>query len=167
MQSKPEGAQMADLGEVFGGSAVMEICGNRATAPVDPIRAPMDGRTIFANMAARFDGAPLSSRASLLDQPASKTDLRELVVGQEFVVGATIDTGPLSAIDELRQHRQWVAWRLLTRPGATKPTKPPVNPHNGLGASHSDQKTWGDVCGGGSVRQAPQPSRRRVRLERG
>ena len=32
---------------------------------------------------------------------------------------------------------------LLTRPGATKPTKPPVNPHNGLGASHSDPKTWG------------------------
>ena len=52
----------------------------------------------------------------------------------------------LSALDELRRRRQWVAWRYVERQGADgtkKPTKPPVNPHTGFGASHSDPKTWG------------------------
>ena len=129
---------MAELGEIFDGSAVMEIYGNRTPAPVDPIRAPMDGRAIFANMASRFDSSPLSPRAAMLDRgtPPAPID------GETFD-GSKIDRGPLSALDELRTHRQWVAWRLLTRPGAAKPTKPPVNPHNGLGASHSDPRTWG------------------------
>ena len=128
---------MADLGEVFDSSAYMEIGGNFASAPVDPIRKPVDRRAIFSNMVARFDGSPLSPHAAMLDGLAPKTNLGEVFDG------ATVDTGPTSAIDELRQHKQWVAWRLLMRPGATKPTKPPVNPHNGLGASHSDPKTWG------------------------
>ena len=41
------------------------------------------------------------------------------------------DIGPLSAIDELRLHQQWVCWALVTRPGAAKPTKPPMSPHTG------------------------------------
>lgn len=48
----------------------------------------------------------------------------------------------IPAIDELRSIDQWVAWKYVVRPGAKKPTKPPVNPHNGFGASHSDPKTW-------------------------
>ena len=51
--------------------------------------------------------------------------------------------GPMSALDELRLHRQWVCWQLETRPGATKPTKPLKSPHNGFGASHSKPSDWG------------------------
>jgi len=137
---------VADLGETFDGSTIdMGIGGNYASAPADPIRAPMDGRAIFANMASRFDSAPLSPSAAMLD------GLAQGGARGETFDGSTIDRGPPSALEELRTHRQWVAWRLLTRPGATKPTKPPVNPHNGLGASHSDPKTWGtfeqaDAC---------------------
>lgn len=45
------------------------------------------------------------------------------------------------ALRELMSRRQWVAWRYLERDGDI--TKPPVNPHNGYGASHSDPSTWG------------------------
>jgi len=45
------------------------------------------------------------------------------------------------ALRELMSRRQWVAWRYLERDGDI--TKPPVNPHNGYGASHSDPATWG------------------------
>ena len=54
---------------------------------------------------ARFNSAPPSARAQLIEEPASKADLGEIFDG------STIDRGPLSALDELRQHRQWVAWR--------------------------------------------------------
>jgi hypothetical protein len=47
----------------------------------------------------------------------------------------------LPAIAELKTRAQWVSWRYLERDG--KLTKPPVNPHNGYGASHSDPSTWG------------------------
>jgi hypothetical protein len=53
------------------------------------------------------------------------------------------DTGPPSAIEELSTHRQWVCWALRTRPGAAKPTKPPMSPHTGLGASHAKPSDWG------------------------
>ncbi|QJP14815.1 DUF3987 domain-containing protein [Starkeya sp. ORNL1] len=53
------------------------------------------------------------------------------------------DGEPMSAFDELRQHRQWVAWKYVTRAGSEKPTKPPINPHNGLFASTSDPNQWG------------------------
>jgi len=49
----------------------------------------------------------------------------------------------LSALDELRQHQQWVCWALVTRPGAAKPTKPPMSPHTGRGASHAKPSDWG------------------------
>ena len=126
---------MADLGEIFDGSAVMELCGDRASALGDPIRAPAHSE-ILANMA-RFAGAPISVHAQLLDRRASNTDLGEVFDG------ATVDTGPMSALDELRQHRQWVCWALETRPGATKPTKPPKSPHTGFGASHAKPSDWG------------------------
>ena len=116
---------MADLGETFDGSVYMEIGGNRAPAPVDPIRKSLDGRAIFANMVSRFDGAPPSVNAQLPDRRASNTDLGEVFDGSK------IDMGPLSALDELRQHQQWVCWALVTRPGAAKPTKPPMSPHTG------------------------------------
>lgn len=45
------------------------------------------------------------------------------------------------ALQELKTKRQWVAWRFKERNGRT--TKPPVNPHTGGGASHSDPATWG------------------------
>lgn len=49
----------------------------------------------------------------------------------------------ISAIEELRARDQWVGWKLVMRAGARKPTKPPVNPHNGFAASHSKPSTWG------------------------
>ena len=128
---------MADLGEVFDGSAYMEIGGSYASVPADPVRKPLDARAIFANMKSRFGSAPLSPHAAMRDGLAHNADLGEVFDGSK------IDRGPPSALEELSTHRQWVAWRLLTRPGATKPTKPPVNPHNGLGASHAKPSDWG------------------------
>ena len=125
---------MADLGETFDGSAVMDIGGSYAPAPADPIRRPLDGRAIFANMTSRFAGAP--ARAATLDQPASNPDIGEVFDGSK------IDRGPPSALEELRQHRQWVCWKYLLRPGAAKPTKPPMSPHTGWGASHSKPSDW-------------------------
>jgi len=55
---------------------------------------------------------------------------------------ADIGNDFIPAINELAGRDQWVAWKLLTRPGAAKPTKPPVNPHTGGLASHSDPRTW-------------------------
>lgn len=52
----------------------------------------------------------------------------------------------LAALNELRTHDKWVSWRYFQKPGRTKPTKPPVNPHNGKGASHSDPTTWGSFA---------------------
>ena len=64
----------------------------------------------------------------------------------EIFDGSKIDMGPPSAIEELSTHRQWVAWKIDMGAGADgvlKPTKPPVNPHNGYGASHSNPARWG------------------------
>jgi hypothetical protein len=47
----------------------------------------------------------------------------------------------IPALNELRTRPQWVAWHYLERDGNV--TKPPVNPRNGRGASHSDPATWG------------------------
>jgi hypothetical protein len=47
----------------------------------------------------------------------------------------------IPALNELELRRQWVAWGYVERDG--KMTKPPVNPRNGSGASHSDPATWG------------------------
>ena len=60
-------------------------------------------------------------------------------------LGGTFDSAdvPTPAIDELRSYKSWVAWKLAYREGQTKPTKPPVNPHNNQGASHSNPLHWG------------------------
>ena len=58
-------------------------------------------------------------------------------------VAAEQASQPVSAIDELRSIKQWVGWKYKQREGQTKPTKPPVNPHNGRGASHSNPLDWG------------------------
>jgi hypothetical protein len=47
----------------------------------------------------------------------------------------------LAALRELRERPQWVAWKYTERNGRI--TKPPVNPHTGEGASHSDPRSWG------------------------
>ena len=49
----------------------------------------------------------------------------------------------LPAIATLQVRPQWVAWSYVLRSGAMRCTKPPVNPHAGRGASHSDRSTWG------------------------
>lgn len=54
-------------------------------------------------------------------------------------VGLPID---MPAMAYLVGRRQWVAWRYKLE-GFGKSTKPPVNPHNGYGASHSSPATWG------------------------
>jgi hypothetical protein len=48
----------------------------------------------------------------------------------------------LPALNELKKLPQWVAWKYEDR-GGPKPTKPPVNPHNGLAASTDSPGTWG------------------------
>ena len=127
---------MADLGEIFDGSVYMEIGGNYASAP--PIRSasPWTRGRSLRTWRRVSSARPHRARAAAR-QPASNADLGETVDG------ATIDTGPLSALDELRQHRQWVCWALEMRPGATKPTKPPKSPHTGFGASHAKPSDWG------------------------
>ena len=45
------------------------------------------------------------------------------------------------AIAELARHRQWVLWRLVTRPGQAKPTKSPVRP-DGRPAATTQPATW-------------------------
>lgn len=47
----------------------------------------------------------------------------------------------IPAILELRRHPRWVAWHYAERKGRL--TKPPINPHTGMGGSHSDPRTWG------------------------
>lgn len=50
----------------------------------------------------------------------------------------------IPAIEELKKHRQWVAWKYEFRNGPdSKPTKPPISPRTGFGASHSKPETWG------------------------
>ncbi len=110
----------------------------------------MDGRAIFANMASRFNSAPLSPHAAILDRGTAPAPID----GETFD-GSKIDRGPPSALDELCQHRQWVCWDYVTRPGATKPTKPPMSPHTGRGASHAKPADWG------SYEQAEAMAKRR------
>lgn len=61
----------------------------------------------------------------------------------ESITPATFDALPdLPAIGELKSRRQWVSWKYENR-GGTKPTKPPIAPRTGFGASHSKPETWG------------------------
>jgi hypothetical protein len=116
--------------------------------PVRSANENLSASAILRNMA-RFAGAPLSAHAQLLDRRASNTDLGEIFDGSK------IDMGPLSALEELSTHQQWVCWALVTRPGATKPTKSPMSPHTGRPASHSKPSDWG------SYEQADAMAKRR------
>lgn len=53
---------------------------------------------------------------------------------------------------ELRDRPQWVAWERVEREG--KPTKRPVNPHTGGGASSTDPRTWGTFAEAVASREA-------------
>jgi hypothetical protein len=67
-------------------------------------------------------------------------------LGEMFKAADYAGSTHVDAIDELRQHRQWVGYRIDVRPdkgGVLKPTKPLVNPHTGFGASHSKPDQWG------------------------
>ena len=44
----------------------------------------------------------------------------------------------------IRDRRQWVAWKYIERGG--KPTKAPINPHNGNLAASTDAATWGSFA---------------------
>ena len=46
------------------------------------------------------------------------------------------------ALQELKSHPHWVAWRYEDR-GGPKPTKPPIDPHTGGYAKSDDSATWG------------------------
>jgi hypothetical protein len=83
-------------------------------------------------------------------------DVSEMAVdeGEHRQPGDTDGDVPTPAIDELRSHNSWVCWTYVDRPGSIKPTKPPVNPHNGRGASHSNPSHWG------SHKQAKAATRR-------
>lgn len=47
------------------------------------------------------------------------------------------------AIEYLKSHSKWVAWKYVERGEGVKPTKVPVNPHTGGNASVSRSGTWG------------------------
>lgn len=49
----------------------------------------------------------------------------------------------MTALERLKQRRQWVAWKYKTRAAGQKPTKPPVDPHTGKWAKVNDPTTWG------------------------
>lgn len=52
-----------------------------------------------------------------------------------------------AAIELLKSHAKWVAWKYVTRDG--RKTKPPINPHNGKMAGinkPSDWGTWDEAC---------------------
>lgn len=46
--------------------------------------------------------------------------------------------------EELKKYKQWINWRYEAREGSAKPTKVPLNPHNGKLASVTNPDTWGD-----------------------
>lgn len=48
---------------------------------------------------------------------------------------------PSAALEELKSIDQWVSWKYVKR-GTGKPTKPPVDPNTGRGASHSNPAHW-------------------------
>ena len=59
---------------------------------------------------------------------------------------SSVPQPPLEAIERncpscIRDRNQWVAWKYVERGG--KPTKAPINPHNGSLASSTDASTWG------------------------
>ncbi|AMV35295.1 hypothetical protein VN12_24430 [Pirellula sp. SH-Sr6A] len=59
---------------------------------------------------------------------------------------SSVPQPPLEAIERncpgcIRDRNQWVAWKYVERGG--KPTKAPLNPHNGSLASSTDASTWG------------------------
>jgi putative DNA primase/helicase len=59
---------------------------------------------------------------------------------------SSVPQPPLEAIERncpgcIRDRSQWVAWKYVERGG--KPTKAPINPHNGSLASSTDASTWG------------------------
>ncbi|GAB4068531.1 AAA family ATPase [Ancylobacter sonchi] len=98
----------------------------------------LDARTAAPNepdqaSSARPDPGNKASREPT-SQPAAEELLRD-PEGRPFT----------PALRELRAlGRRWVAWRLEYRNGPDKkPTKPPVNPHTGGMASHSNPATWG------------------------
>ncbi len=74
------------------------------------------------------------------------TDLGEIPEATAFPhFGPAFEGLPsLPALDELKTCRQWVGWNLERRETASGHgwTKPPVNPFNGHGASHSKPNTW-------------------------
>lgn len=44
--------------------------------------------------------------------------------------------------DELKQLKQWVAWKLVDKVGSKKPTKIPIDLATGKGAKSTDSSTW-------------------------
>src|SRR5262245_55751828 len=77
-------------------------------------------------------------RVELKDQTSVGSQPTVIVPAAKRFSGLPPD---ISALNELRQLPQWVAWRYEMRNG--KPTKPPIDPHTGRGASSSDPTTWG------------------------
>jgi primase-polymerase (primpol)-like protein len=56
--------------------------------------------------------------------------------------GTGFDAAVLAALAIARLN-QWLCWHYVQRPGSKKPSKPPLSPHTGGAASHSDPSTWG------------------------
>jgi hypothetical protein len=48
----------------------------------------------------------------------------------------------MTALDELKKHDHWVCWKYVWKPGAKKPSKPPIVPHTGRMASVAKSEEW-------------------------
>jgi primase-polymerase (primpol)-like protein len=68
------------------------------------------------------------------------------VSGEYFEAGLQIlDVNATALPTEMRERRQWVAWKLIKRKQDKKPTKIPYNPATGTNASTTDPTTWGTI----------------------
>lgn len=93
-------------------------------------------------------------RAARGDPPATGDEIIDVDEAEYLAAFAIIENDKMSdsdypqtdarptIMDELSAIPQWVCWKYEMRPGAKKPTKPPINPFNGHRASSTDPKAW-------------------------
>ena len=148
---------MADLGETFDGSVSMEIGGDLRLCARRSNPQPLDGRAIFANMASRFGGAPLSPHARCA------TDSLKTPTSVRYSTEARSTRARSSASRNCaRISNGWLGAPTAAR--RDEANQAANHPHKGLGASHAKPRI-GEATSGQSVRRAPQVRWRRLRAD--